>query len=159
MENGGLDVTALPDMSDDEMVARLKGIVLDHETKWFYRAWLERRLVGCWCRACETWSLPVRRFCPNCWSTLVTIRDLSGQGHVFTATHLLQPYPFAAMGPKTSASATIELAEQPGLRFASEIIDTDTVRVGMPVTVTWVEVDGLPCPFFRPVDERNAAPQ
>jgi uncharacterized OB-fold protein len=152
-----LDTSNLTTRSDDELVARLPGVVLDQETKWFYSAWLDRRLVAAWCPSCEAWSLPLRARCPACWSD-VTVRDLSGQGQVFLATRVLQPAGhYGSGGPPTSATVTVELREQEGLRWAGEVIDCDDVTIGMDVELVWVEVDGLPCPHFRPADPSRRA--
>jgi uncharacterized OB-fold protein len=45
--------------------------------------------------------------------------------------------------------AEIELDEQPGLRVLSTVTGGE-VAIGMPVTVSFVEVDGAHVPVFSP---------
>ena len=147
-----------PTLDDATIVERLPGMRLDHDSKWFYAAWLDRRLVANRCGDCGNWSLPLRPRCPKCWSANVGIEELSGRGEVFLATYAHQRRAMAGEVPETAASATIELAEQPGLRFSSDIVGCakEDVRIGMPVELEWVEVDGLPCPLFRPAGRDGA---
>jgi hypothetical protein len=47
---------------------------------------------------------------------------------------------------------TVELEEQPGLRFTSTIVDCppERIAVGLPVELAWIDRDGCPYPVFRP---------
>lgn len=49
--------------------------------------------------------------------------------------------------------ATVELAEQTGLRFTSTVINSalDDIKVGLPVQLAWIERWGSPYPVFEPV--------
>src|SRR6266481_3592902 len=100
-------------LDDREIVARLPGLPLDHESKAFYAAWLDRRLVANRCGDCGHWSLPLRRRCPRCWSINQTLQEVTGRGEVFLATDVHQRRPFSGKTPDTVASVTVELAEQP----------------------------------------------
>ena len=55
--------------------------------------------------------------------------------------------------------AIIELVEQPGLRFVSNIVGmpADEVRIDMPVKVTFEQVEDVWIPLFEPDTSRSAA--
>lgn len=136
------------ELTDADLAQRLIGYPLDHDNKHQYAAWLDRRLIGLHCRDCARWSLPVRQRCPWCWSANVDAADLSGKGTIFCFTVLHQAH------TEPSAAATIELAEQTGLRTTGALINCphDEVRVGMAVELVWEDVDGVPNPRFQPAD-------
>ena len=48
---------------------------------------------------------------------------------------------------------TVELDEQPGLRYTSTVVNcpADEVAIGMPVQLTWIDRNGAPFPVFEPV--------
>ena len=48
--------------------------------------------------------------------------------------------------------ATVELAEQAGLRITSTVVGcpVDELAIGMPVRLTWIERWGAPYPVFEP---------
>ena len=50
---------------------------------------------------------------------------------------------------------TVELEEQPALRFTSTIVDCalDDIQIGMPVELAWIERSGAPYPVFRSAGE------
>ena len=54
--------------------------------------------------------------------------------------------------------ATVELEEEPGLMFMTQLTDCteDDLRIGMPVEVTFVDLHPeLTLPFFRPAQGGN----
>jgi uncharacterized OB-fold protein len=76
---------------------------------------------------------------------------VSGHGTVFTFT--VNRHQYHPDVPPPYVIAIVELAEQPGLRFTTNIVDCDPdeVTIGMPVTVTFEPIDGaLWVPVFRP---------
>jgi uncharacterized OB-fold protein len=50
---------------------------------------------------------------------------------------------------------TVELDEQPGLRYTSTIVGcpVDQVAIGMPVRLTWIERNDAPFPVFEPAND------
>ncbi len=147
-------------ISDEDVLAAYPYIRLDHRNKHFYGALLQRQLVAARCAACGTWHTPLRSMCPECWSTDVAVIPVSGQGSIFTFTTLHQGPP----DPDVTYSrhwpiAAVEVVEQPGLRFASTIVDCppERVRVGLEVELTWIERGGAPWYAFRPADAETAS--
>lgn len=47
---------------------------------------------------------------------------------------------------------TVELEEQAGLRFTSTVVDCplESIVIGLPVELAWVDRYGAPFPVFRP---------
>ncbi len=48
----------------------------------------------------------------------------------------------------------MELPEQKGLRVMTTIVDcpNEDIRIGMPVQLTWIDMNGVPTPVFRPAN-------
>lgn len=144
------------EMTDDALVAAYAPLVVDRDTVGFYRAWLARELRLHRCRDCRRWHHPPRPMCPRCWSWNVEPTPVSGRGTIHLLMLLYQgpaaPGIDYARGPYPVA--TVELAEQPGLRFTSTVVDDDprALAVGQRVELTWLERNGVPFPAFRRVE-------
>jgi uncharacterized OB-fold protein len=130
--------------------------VPDAETKPFWDAAAEGKLLYQHCTACgHDYHYPRAR-CPRCWSDRVEWREASGKGTIYTYTIVREnpvppfrdrvPYPVAI----------VELAEGP--RMMSAIVDTplDTLHIGMPVEVVFERegadesgAGGIVVPRFR----------
>ena len=84
------------------------------------------------CDDCARWVHPPVGTCPDCTRPLIA-RPVSGRGTVFTYTVNFHPYNPDI--PTPYVIAIVELAEQPGLRVAANIVDCepDSVKCGMPV--------------------------
>ena len=138
-------------ITDAELVDRLPGVLVDGDNKDYYRGWLERRLVLNRCEDCGRWHHPPKPVCPECWSDRVRPTPVSGRGTVHLLVWLRQGPP--ADGVDYSMPhpvVTVELEEQPGLRFTSTVVDTamGELAIGDPVELTWVERNGEPFPAF-----------
>src|SRR3954466_5700611 len=141
-----------PTLDDEALVDLFDAYALDHDNKAVFRARLDHELCIMRCRDCGTWHEPPRPICPACWSKDVVATPVSGRGTIFMAIFLHQgptapgvdystPYPVV----------TVELEEQPGLRFTSTLGDasTDDITIGRRVSLDWVERAGVPLPVFR----------
>lgn len=139
---------------DGDLVERLSHLPVDHDTAEHYRGYLRRELVVNRCADCGRRHHPMRPMCPACWSWNVAPTPVSGRGTVHLVTLLHQGPPADgvdyARGPYPVV--TVELEEQPGLRFTSTIVGCapHDVRIGMPVELAWIERNGSPFPAFRP---------
>jgi len=145
-------------ITDEELLARLPGLRVDHDNKGFYRGWLRRELRLNRCGACATWHHPPRPVCPACWSTDVVPTRISGGGRVHLLIRLHQGP--AAAGVSYEGGwpvATVELDEQPGLRFTGGVIDAgpEDLAIGKRVELAWIERGGEPYPVFRPTAEQT----
>jgi uncharacterized OB-fold protein len=137
--------------SDEELVRRFAGEALTHDTAEHYRGRLRRELLVNRCGDCGTWHAPPKPVCPQCWSAHITPTQVAGDGTIFMVIFLHQGPP--AIGVDYTSPypvVTVELAEQPGLRFTSTVVEAPNVdiRIGAPVRLTWREPAGVPMPVF-----------
>ncbi len=138
-------------LSDEELVDRLPGVLINEDNKAFYRGWLEQQLLLNRCADCGTWHHPPKPVCPECWSDRLRPTPVSGEGTIHLLIWLRQGPP--ADGVDYSSPhpvATIELAEQPGLRFTSTVVDAgmNDIAIGDPVELIWIRRGGVPYPAF-----------
>ncbi|MCH5675618.1 Zn-ribbon domain-containing OB-fold protein [Streptomyces gilvus] len=139
-------------LSDAELVDRLPDILINHDNKAFYRGWLERRLLLNRCLQCDTWHHPPKPVCPECWSDAVVPTPVCGEGTVHLLIRLRQGPPADGVDYSTPHPvATVELAEQEGLRYTSTVIGDGAadVAIGDSVRLTWIERNGAPYPVFE----------
>ncbi|MFF1354115.1 Zn-ribbon domain-containing OB-fold protein [Streptomyces sp. NPDC058297] len=101
------------------------------------------------CRACERAHHYPREFCPHCWSEDVTWERASGTAVLYTwsVVHRNDLPPFGTRTPYIAA--VVDLAEGP--RMMTEIVDAEgaELRVGMPLEVTFRQVEDFSVPVFR----------
>jgi uncharacterized OB-fold protein len=102
------------------------------------------------CQDCQRWAHPPRERCSTCDGALIP-RPVSGRGSVFTFT--INRHPFNPEVPVPYVIAIVELAEQPGLRFTTDLVECDIeeVHIGMPVEVLFEQAGEAWVPLFRPV--------
>lgn len=137
-------------ISDEELVERFPGHPITHDNAQHYRGRLVRQLLMNRCRSCGRWHAPPKPVCPQCWSFDISPTPVMGDGTIFMAIFLHQGPPgvdYAAPYPVV----TVELDEQPGLRFTSTVVgtDNDAIRIGERVRLGWIERAGAPLPVFE----------
>jgi uncharacterized OB-fold protein len=90
------------------------------------------------CTQCALWVSPSAADCPDCGGALEA-RPVSGRGTVFTYT--VNHQPFNPDLPVPYIIAIVQLDEQEDLRVAANIVDCEpnSVDVGMPVEVRFVD--------------------
>ncbi|MDP1632529.1 MAG: OB-fold domain-containing protein [Caulobacter sp.] len=101
------------------------------------------------CTACERYFHPPAPICPRCTSFDVAAQAVSGRGVIVASTVNHQ-----AWNPELEASysvAIVELEEQAGLRFLSNIVNCppEAVHTGMPVQVVFERNDDVWIPLFE----------
>jgi uncharacterized OB-fold protein len=101
------------------------------------------------CLSCDRWTHPPTGSCPRCGGALEP-RPVSGRGTVFTYT--VNRHPFDPAVPVPYVIAIVELAEQAGLRFTTDLVecDVDGVAIGMEVEVVFEQAGAAWVPLFRP---------
>ena len=144
------------DITDDEVFAHFHDVQIDRDNIAHYRALMQRRLVINRCGDCGTWIYPHRPMCPKCLSWNVTPTEVSGRGKLYMYTLLQQSRDPDKPLTEPMQVAAIELAEQVGLRYLSQVVDCplEALHHDMPVELTWTEHAGRTWPAFRP---RSAA--
>jgi uncharacterized OB-fold protein len=101
------------------------------------------------CGACGYWIHPPSPRCPECLGTDVAPAAVSGRAtlHSFTVNHQ-QWIPDTA----PYVIGLVEFPEQQGLRLTTNVVECpiDDVKIGMALTVTFEEYEGVWFPLFRP---------
>ena len=147
----------MTEVTDVELLERFRGVRVDHTNKHFYRGLLQRELRLNRCADCGWWHHRPKPICPRCWSKRVEATPVSGRGTIHLAIFLYQGPPADGVdysdGPHPVV--TVELDEQPGLRFTSTVVgsDNDRIVIGAAVELRGIERDGRPFPAFARRDE------
>jgi uncharacterized OB-fold protein len=139
-------------ISDDELVEQFLGQPITHDNAEHYRGRLRRQLLMNRCHACGRWHAPPKPVCPDCWSFDVKATPVDGAGTIFMAIFLHQGPPAPGVDyTMPYPVVTVELDEQPGLRFTSTVVgsDNDAIRIGKRVCLGWIERAGAPMPVFE----------
>ena len=126
--------------------------VPNRDDEYFWAGVNEGRLLARKCVRCSLLQHPPSPMCPRCGSVDWEARELSGRGVVHS--WILSRHP-AEPDESARIVALIDLEE--GCRFVSNLrgVEPGDVAGGMPVEVTFVEVDGVTLPQFRPVGGRS----
>jgi uncharacterized OB-fold protein len=127
---------------------------VEGETRPYWEAAKQGRLLIKKCNACGEVHHYPRPFCPSCWSEDVVWQEVSGGGTLYTYSTIFRNdlEPFSAWG--AYVAAVVELDEGP--RLMTNIVDAapETLRVGMPVKVRYRDLtDEWAAPVFCPVTE------
>ncbi len=128
-------------------------MVIDALSAPFWAAARERRLELQRCQDCGLFIHLPRPVCRRCGSFRLAFEPVSGRGSVYSYTETRRAFHpfFADRVPYLLAS--IELAEQAGLRMLSNLVGIaePDVRFGMPVEVTFEDFSpDLTIPVFVP---------
>jgi uncharacterized protein len=141
------------DISDQDVFDRYPNVLLNYDNIEHFRGLLGQRLLINRCQDSGHWIYPHRPLCPECWSTNVVPTEVSGKGFVYMYIVLYQGRALETGLEYPHVKAAIELAEQPGLRYLAPLVNCapGEAREGLPVQLTWVELDGAPAAAFEPV--------
>ncbi len=102
------------------------------------------------CQDCRHWIHPPQASCPQCGGTNLVPEATSGTGSVFTYT--VNRHPYSPTVPVPYVIAIVELDDQPGLRFTTNIVhcDPESVTIGMAVRVLFERHEDIFVPVFEP---------
>ena len=132
----------------------------DDETRFFWDGTREHRFLMQFCADCKRFYHHPRPVCPGCLSSDMAPQELSGRGTVYTYTIAEQAFHPFFVDRLPYTLIVVDLEEQPGLRFVSELVECspDDVEVGMPVEVVWEDVtDEVTLPLFKPASADRGA--
>ena len=138
--------------SDQELVGRYRDVQLDHTNKHLYRGLLHRELRLNRCADCGYWHHRPKPRCPACLSANVTATAVKGTGTIYLLTFLHQGPPAEGVDYSTPRpTATVELDEQKGLRFASTVVGSpnEDISIGDRVELDWITRFDRPYPVWR----------
>jgi len=124
---------------------------VEDETRPFWDAAAEGRLLIQRCNACDQWQYYPRPFCKRCWSEDLEWAEASGKGTIYTFS-IVRRNDLPSFGDRVPyVPAIIDLEEGP--RMMSEVVDAEleSIEVGQAVVVDFREIDDeLKRPVFRP---------
>jgi uncharacterized protein len=125
---------------------------LDDDNREFWTGGASGQLRLPFCTACSRWIFPPLLRCADCSGPAV-YAPVSGKGRVFTYT--VNHHPFNPEVPVPYVIAIVELVEQEGLRFTTDIVNctVDSVSIGMPVRVVFEQQGDVFVPLFEPDPE------
>src|ERR1700729_3197026 len=126
---------------------------LDELNRPFWTAGAEGELRITRCQSCRRWVFPLSKTCPDCGGS-TEYAPTSGKGTVFT--HTTNEHPYNPAVPVPYNISIVELADQEGLRFTTNVVDCPPAEVciGMPVRVQFEQHDEVFVPVFVP-DQRS----
>lgn len=141
-----------PVPSDEEVFDHFHDVHIDRDNIAHYRGLMAGRLLINRCDACGWWIYPHRPLCPQCYSWNVTPTEVSGKGRLYMYTFINQSRDPDKPLLEPIQTAAIELAEQKGLRYLSQVVNCPAaaLRHDMPVQLTWIEEKGRRWPAFEP---------
>ncbi|MCL8207493.1 MAG: Zn-ribbon domain-containing OB-fold protein [Actinomycetia bacterium] len=125
--------------------------VVDHDTKPFWDAVAQHRLLLRHCEDCGRYIFYPRAVCPHCFSDRLTWREASGRGTIYTYTvshRAVAPY---WEGKTPYVVALIDLEEGPRM-LSNVLAPPEAVHVGQKVRVVFTTVDDWTYPEFVPAE-------
>jgi uncharacterized OB-fold protein len=108
------------------------------------------------CQTCGHYIHYPKVLCRYCQSDKLEGERVSGRATLYTWTVAVQPFHPFYVDRIPYLVATVELVEEPGLMFLTQLVDCteDDLHIGMPLEVTFVELHPeLTLPFFRPASD------
>jgi uncharacterized OB-fold protein len=121
---------------------------IDPETKPFWDAAAEGRLLIKHCLACGELHYPPRALCPFCFSERTEFRQAAGTGEIYAFSVMRR----SPTGPYAIGYVTLD--EGPSMLTNFVGCDFDALAIGQRVKVAFnpTEGGGPPVPVFTPAD-------
>lgn len=128
------------------MTRKLPALTADNAPFW--QGGAQGRLQIHHCERCAQFFHPPAPICPRCTSSTVAPKPVSGKGKVISFTINYQPWRPELKEPYVVA--IVELVEQAGLRFVTNIVGMppEDVRIDMPVHVCFEQHEDVWLPLF-----------
>ena len=127
------------------------------DTRPYWDAAAEQRLLLRRCADCGAAHFYPRPFCPRCWSGDVSWVEASGRATLYTwsVVHRNDLPPFDDRVPYVAA--VVDLEEGPRMMTNVVDCDPDDLRIGMALAVTFEQrTDDVTVPVFRPLASQGA---
>jgi uncharacterized OB-fold protein len=124
---------------------------IEDETREYWTAATDGRLLIARCNDCERVHHYPRVICPSCWSEDVVAVEASGRATLYTysTVYMNDLPPFSGRLPYTAA--VVDLAEGPRLMTTITGADPAQLRIGMPLRAEPFEiVEGVTAFVFSP---------
>ncbi|MDX6422502.1 MAG: uncharacterized protein QOG28_7122 [Trebonia sp.] len=124
---------------------------IEDETREYWTAATDGRLLIARCNDCERVHHYPRVICPSCWSEDVVAVEASGRATLYTysTVYMNDLPPFSGRLPYTAA--VVDLAEGPRLMTTITGADPAQLRIGMPLRAEPLEIaEGVTAFVFSP---------
>ena len=109
-------------------------------TKPFWEATKRGELIIPYCNSCSTLFFYPREVCPNCFSKDLGWKKMSGEGHVYTYTHVRQAVHPSFQSANGHIYAIVQLDEGPKIPSGISGCEPEEVYVDMPVSVVFDDI-------------------
>lgn len=126
----------------------------DDASESFWAECARHELVLQRCTDCETFRFPPRPMCPSCGSMGWRDEPAGGRGHVWSWV-IAHPPVLPSFRDRVPYNVVVVELEE-GVRMVGNIVEAanEDIRIGMPVTVAWDDVeDGVAIPVWTPRGE------
>jgi uncharacterized OB-fold protein len=127
--------------------------VLDVLTTPFWEGANQGQLLIQRCQKCGTYIHLPRPVCRNCLSFDLKSEPVSGRATLYSFTITYKAFHPFFVDKVPYVLASVELAEQAGLRLLTNLVDVDEadIRIGMDLVVDFRELEpGYAVPLFKP---------
>ena len=116
--------------------------VPDALTQFFWDGVKERKLLILQCQSCGHYIHTPKPVCRFCLSADLTPKQVSGRASLFSWTVAMQPFHPYWADKIPYIYAIVELAEQPELKLATNIVDCPEgeLKASMPLEVVFREI-------------------
>jgi uncharacterized OB-fold protein len=118
----------------------------DEAFERFFQGLQKRTLWVTECRLCDSRFFPPQTCCPDCLNIDVGFTVHSGEGVIYAFTSMADP----AESRRTLSLAMVELEGVSGRIFTMVDVSYEDLKIGMKVSVDYVEREGLVLTCFRP---------
>jgi hypothetical protein len=130
--------------------------ILDEDTREFWEACGNHRLVVQQCADCDTYRFAPAPICYACHSFGYRWVESDGIGEIYTwtVTYTYRPLHPATQGVMPYNTIVVKLLDCGGAMITSNLVDGGNadIRAGMKVEVVWDDISaGLALPRFRPI--------
>ena len=125
--------------------------IADADTRGFWDAAADQRLVVQRCGSCDRWIWQPRPLCPACHTPDPDWTEVSGDGHVVSWTVVRPPVLRAWADDVPFAVLLVELDE--GVRMVGRLVDGDfeQLEIGERVALRWRREGTALLPAWTPV--------
>jgi uncharacterized OB-fold protein len=124
----------------------------DEVTAFFWEGARQGQLIMQRCSSCSKFQYPPDVACIHCQSTGLEPTPVSGRATLYSYTVVDRAFNSGFVDALPYFLGLVELDEQPGLRMVTNIVDAQagSLRVGMPLEVTFEDRGEAVLPQFRP---------
>ena len=132
--------------------------MVDEDTREFWAACKDHRLVIQQCGACDAFRFAPAPVCYRCRSRACNWVESKGIGEIYTWTVTHRPAHPATADLVPYNTVVVKLLDCGGAMITSNLvgIDNDDIKAGMTVVLVWDDISpDLAVPRFRPAGDAN----